>query len=124
MGIIKKFVVVGVVSLGLAGCIGALSEEETVKPASKEITKQEAPKKVELVTEDNFNKIIQGDMFGEGGQSKEEVLALLGAPETTSTSNTTSMTIETASWNSKDYKVIIMIQFHNGKVSSKTITKI
>lgn len=123
MGIMKK-VGYGVVGLIAIGVIGAAVQDEPVKPASTEVKKVEPKKEVSRVTEDNFNKIVQGDMFGEGGQTKEEVLALLGEPETTSTSNTTSMTIETASWNSKDYKVIIMIQFHNGKVSSKTITKI
>lgn len=105
-----------------------------VKPAAveqkKEEPKQQAnpspdrPKGDKGVTEDNFNKIVQGDMFGEGGMSKKEVFDMLGNANTFTTSKMNDMEIDTASWNTDDYKIVIMIQFHNGKVSSKTITKL
>lgn len=99
-----------------------------VKPAAVEQKKAnpspDRPKGSDGVTEENFNKIVQGDMFGEGGMGKTEVFDLLGNADSFTTSKVNDATIETASWNTKDYKLVIMIQFHNGKVSSKTITKL
>lgn len=55
---------------------------------------------------------------------KTEVFDMLGNADTFTTSKVNNDTIESASWNTKDYKVMIMITFMNGKVSSKTITKL
>lgn len=101
--------------------------EQTSAPAPK----QEAPKPSsdrpsgdKGVTEDNYNKIVQGDYAGAGGMSKTEVFDMLGNANTFTTSKVNNDTIESASWNTNDYKVMIMVTFHNGKVSSKTITKL
>ncbi|AXN58317.1 hypothetical protein HWB81_gp08 [Bacillus phage Wes44] len=136
----KKFIIVGAVTLGLAGVIGACTntEEKPVQkvaevPASTPAPKEE-PKPAQPspdrptgdkgVTEENYNKIVQGDYTGAGGMGKTEVFDMLGNADTFTTSKVNNDTIESASWNTKDYKVMIMITFMNGKVSSKTITKL
>lgn len=138
MGIIKK-VVYGFAGLVVAGIvIGAATGTEEEKPVQKvaEIkTEAPAPKEAPKpspdrptgdkgVTEENYNKIVQGDYTGAGGMSKTEVFDMLGNADTFTTSKVNNDTIESASWNTKDYKTMIMITFMNGKVSSKTITKL
>lgn len=140
MGIIKKvgYGVVGIIALGVIAT--AVSPEQEAKPVQKvaEIkTEAPAPKEAPKpepspdrptgdkgVTEENYNKIVQGDYTGAGGMGKTEVFDLLGNADTFTTSKVNNDTIESASWNTKDYKVMIMITFMNGKVSSKTITKL
>ncbi len=142
MGIIKKvgYGVVGIIALGVIAT--AVSPEEEAKPVQKvaEVpastpAPKEAPKEAPQpspdrpagdkgVTEENYNKIVQGDYTGAGGMGKTEVFDMLGNADTFTTSKVNNDTIESASWNTKDYKVMIMITFMNGKVSSKTITKL
>lgn len=146
MGIIKKvgFGIVGLIAAGVV--IGAATGTEEAKPVqkvaelppTKEVVKEvpkEAPKEAPKpspdrptgdkgVTEENYNKIVQGDYTGAGGMSKTEVFDLLGNADTFTTSKVNDMSIESASWNTKDYKVMIMVTFMNDKVSSKTITKL
>lgn len=143
MGIMKK-VGYGFAGLVVIGIIGAAVQDEPAKPVQKVTelpastpTPKEAPKPEAApkpspdrptgdkgVTEENYNKIVQGDYTGAGGMSKTEVFDMLGNADTFTTSKVNNDTIESASWNTKDYKVMIMVTFMNGKVSSKTITKL
>lgn len=124
--------------VGLSILTNMIKPEEPVKEIQPK-TEQAAPKKEEPkkadpaptrptgdkgVTEENYNKIVQGDYTGEGGMGKTEVFDMLGNADTFTTSKVNNDTIESASWNTKDYKTMIMITFMNGKVSSKTITKL
>jgi len=141
MGIMKK-VGYGFAGLVVIGIIGAAVQDEPAKPvtkvaevpastpAPKEAPKPEAepspdrPTGDKGVSEENYNKIVQGDYTGAGGMGKTEVFDMLGNADTFTTSKVNNDTIESASWNTKDYKTMIMITFMNGKVSSKTITKL
>ncbi|USL89237.1 hypothetical protein vBBceSLY1_00018 [Bacillus phage vB_BceS_LY1] len=137
MGIIKKvgYGVVGLIAIGVIGAAVQDEEPKTVQkvaevpastPAPKEAPKPspDRPTGDKGVTEENYNKIVQGDYTGAGGMGKTEVFDMLGNADTFTTSKVNNDTIETASWNTKDYKVMIMVTFMNGKVSSKTITKL
>lgn len=130
--------VVGLIAIGVIAT--AISPEQEVKPvqkvtevpastpapkeASKPQPSPDRPTGDKGVTEDNYNKIVQGDYTGAGGMGKTEVFDMLGNADTFTTSKVNNDTIESASWNTKDYKTMIMVTFMNGKVSSKTITKL
>ncbi|AFE86281.1 hypothetical protein PBC1_045 [Bacillus phage PBC1] len=136
MDIMKKvgYGVIGAIVLGvIATAVSPEQEAKTVQkvaevpvstPAPKAEPSPDRPTGDKGVTEDNYNKIVQGDYTGAGGMSKTEVFDMLGNADTFTTSKVNNDTIESASWNTKDYKVMIMITFMNGKVSSKTITKL
>jgi hypothetical protein len=67
------------------------------------------------VSQENFDRI-------QSGMTREEVVAILGAPTETSGFSVGSLSGESAAWSGKDAS--ISIQFANGKVMSKQYSKV
>lgn len=113
----KKLIIVsglvGMVILG--GCSAAPVKEEskpkveTAKPVVKE----------EKITKENYDKIIQGDsLTGKGGMTMEQVISILGEPDSKSESQSGDMKMTMVDWMNKDFQNI-SITFTNGRVSFK-----
>lgn len=82
--------------------------------------KQESP--ASNISKENFEAIVQGDtLSGEGGMTIEEVVSILGEPDTKSQSRSGDMTLDSYVW-TKNFKMI-SVTFTNGKVSSKTFSE-
>lgn len=136
MGIVKTglAVVGGIVILGVG--IGACtSSNEEAKPTG---VKQEAPapketpKPVEQpkkdkdsrLTQENYDKIVQGDAIsGEGGSTEEEVLAIFGEPDSMTESEYNGYKSKLMSWVSLKNGSSIYVTVTNGKVNSKSKMK-
>jgi hypothetical protein len=67
------------------------------------------------VSQENFDRI-------QSGMTREEVVAILGAPTETSGFSVGGLSGESAAWSGKDAG--ISIQFANGKVMSKQYSKV
>lgn len=126
----KKFIKVigytalGFIALGIAvSMLGGGNDSDVVETTAK--PQQEAPKeeKVETISQENFDKIVQGDsLTGEGGMTIEEVKAVLGEADSESQSQSGDMKMEMLTWTSLKFETI-SVTFINGKVSAKSYLK-
>jgi hypothetical protein len=115
LGIVGGFVALGII-IGVVSGGGSSEPRKTTTPMN-----QEAPK-AEVVSQENFDKIVQGDsVTGEGGMTIDEVKAILGEPDSTSESQSGDLKMEMYSW-TKNFKTI-SVTFSNGKVSYKGFIK-
>lgn len=99
----------------------AEAEKETGEEPTEEI-EEEADEKAEeqgKITKEKYDQIKQGDgLTGEGGATKEEVIEVLGEPDSTTESQVDDMKMETMSWTTWEF-TSISVTLTNGKVSSK-----
>jgi len=103
----------------------AVKESDKVEVKTNETGKTKKVEKSSLLTKENYDKINQGDVLtGEGGSSKDEVISLLGEPETKSESSFDDVTHEYLNWHSLKSGVSISVTISNGKVSNKTFAKL
>jgi hypothetical protein len=131
-----KWVLVFVAVLIIGGMVAGGGEEEVTPTEPTEVSaqpeKEAEPKKAEPKKEEKkdfkaaYEKIVQGDaLSGEGGMSYEEVVALLGEPDTKTESKSGDMTLLMTGWTdlSMDGFGMISVTFTNGKVSGKSLTE-
>jgi hypothetical protein len=126
-----KWVLVFVAVLIIGGMVAGGGEEEVTPTEPTEVSaqpeKEAEPKKEEKKDfKAAYEKIVQGDaLSGEGGMSYEEVVALLGEPDTKTESKSGDMTLLMTGWTdlSMDGFGMISVTFTNGKVSGKSLTE-
>jgi len=132
MGKIKKVVKLTLGTLVVAGIIGACTNDaeptkETAAPKVEQKQEQKKEKTPSKISQENFEKIVQGDaLTGEGGMSKDEVIAMLGKPGSSSVTKTTigdkETTMEFTAWTSFRNGTLT-VTFTDGRVSAKSFTK-
>jgi hypothetical protein len=96
--------------------------EPTTQAETEATPKEEKPK--EAVTKENYDKIKQGDsLTGEGGMSIDEVIAILGEPDSKMESsyddgNGNTVKTDDFTWTNSDFSSV-SVSFTNGHVSHK-----
>ena len=120
-----KFVLMGIGALVvLVFAVALLAPEETTV-VKEDSGKAEEVKKSEVITKENYEKIVIGDtLSGEGGSTIEEVIAILGEPDDKMESTMTGINgedfvSEDLSWYTADFDSIF-INFVDGKVTFKS----
>lgn len=120
-----KFTLIGMGSLILLGVIiGMLGDSEQPK---KEVVETSAPKEeTKKITKETYDSIRVGEtMTGEGGMTYDEVISMLGEPESVVESEFEGIVMETATWSDLfGTGGSITVTFSNKLVSDKIWTKL
>lgn len=112
----------GCTALGIGAIDNAVKETEKTEvktdSGSKKVSKEN------LLTQENYDKVNQGDtLTGEGGSTEEKVLALFGKPDSESETQVGEYKTKLLSWTSLKNGSSVSISITNGKVSNKSKAK-
>lgn len=122
IGCFLFFIIAGVSCGVLIGGVADKVDKTEVKTNDGKTKKIE---KTETLTKENYDKITQGDaLSGEGGTPKEEVIKILGKPDSSSESKVGDYSAEYLAWTSVKNGVSITVTITNDKVSSKSYSKL
>ena len=113
---------VGLLAASMVGCSSYSSESKTNSTGAKPT--QQKKKKTEQKTafREKYDKIKVGDVAqqGNGGTSIDEVTALLGQPNSTSTAKVSGFKVKSYNWTKSGTD--ILVQFAHKKAITKTIS--
>ena len=113
---------VGLLAASMVGCSSNSSKSKSSSTGTK--TTQQKKKKTEQKTafREKYDKIKVGDVAqqGNGGTSIDEVTALLGQPNSTSTAKVSGFKVKSYNWTKSGTD--ILVQFAHKKAITKTIS--
>jgi hypothetical protein len=117
-------VFVAIIAIAAFNMGGDNTDPNKTAPTDEEVTgasdrKEVEPAESSKITEENFDKIVEGDWDGTGGMTVEEVEAILGKPSQTMKSKTDGMEMLDYAWMDGIMGDTIQVSFSDGKVSFK-----